>query len=204
MDDTDTKAERTRRRILDAAAHEFAVHGYGGASLRRIAAAAELKVGSLYFHFKTKDDLVGAALADGVESARLQLVAGLRAVPADATPQQRLRAAIRSHLDALHASDDRATAVVRMVDTLPPNLRAAHSTSERRFGRVWLDILRKGQIDGSVRPDVNARVLRDIVVGALNSTSSANPNTLKDLAQFADTLATLVAPPPAAIPSGRR
>ena len=194
MEDFDTKAERTRRRILDAAAHEFAVHGYGGASLRRIAAAAELKLGSLYFHFKTKDDLVAATLADGVESARRQLVEALESVPANATPHQLLRAAIRGHLEALHADDDRAAAVVRMVDTLPSELRAAHSASERRFGRVWLDVLRDGQAAGVVRSDLNTRVLRDLVVGALNSTSTANPDTWKDLAAFGDTLATLLTP----------
>ena len=192
MEDFETKAERTRRRILDAAAHEFAVHGYGGASLRRIATAAELKLGSLYFHFKTKDDLVAAALADGVESARAQLVQALDAVPANATGHQRLQAAIRGHLEALHADDDRAAAVVRMVDTLPPELRAAHSANERRFGRVWLDVLREGQAQGTVRSDVNTRVLRDLVVGALNSTSTANPDTWKDLAMFGDTLAALL------------
>jgi TetR/AcrR family transcriptional regulator, cholesterol catabolism regulator len=188
----DKKAERTRRRILDAAAHEFAVHGYGGASLRRIAAAADLKVGSLYFHFRTKDELVGATLADGVEWARSQLLAAIEAVDPGADPADVVRAAINGHLTALHASDDRAAAVVRMVDTLPPDLRAAHSHTEKRFARVWLDVLRNGQRAGVVRTDVNVRVLRDLVVGALNSTSSANPKALKERGAVTETLARLI------------
>lgn len=190
----ETKASRTRRRILDAAAHELAVHGYGGASLRRIAAEADLKIGSLAFHFPTKDDLVVAALADGVESARASLLDALATVPPDATPRERLRAAVDGHLAALHASDDRAAAVIRMVETLPSELRMLHADRERRFGRVWLDVLVRGQQDGSVRRDVNARVLRDIVVGALNSTSTANPAAHPDLAAVAETVVRLVEP----------
>ncbi|WP_182379490.1 TetR/AcrR family transcriptional regulator [Nocardioides sp. WS12] len=191
---SETKAERTRQRILAAAAHEFALHGYGGASLRRIADAADLKVGSLAFHFATKDDLVAAVLRDGVDSAREALAAAMANVPADALPVDRLRAALRGHLDALHASDDRASSVVRMVETIPAHLRADHVRHERRFGKVWLDVLARGQVDGVVRDDVDLRVLRDLVVGALNSTSTTSPAATPDRAAVVETLIVLVSP----------
>jgi AcrR family transcriptional regulator len=194
MEELEGKAARTRRRILDAASHEFAVHGYGGASLRRIATAAGLKVGSLYFHFPTKDELVSATLVDGVESARAQLLAAIAAVPATASPKDRLRAAILGHLNALHASDDRAAAVVRMVETLPVDLRVGHSEHEKRFAGVWLQVLKSGQRDGAVRTDVDVRVVRDLVVGALNSTSTANPRARRDDSAVAETLTTLLSP----------
>lgn len=191
---SESKAARTRQRILAAAAHEFALHGYGGASLRRIADAADLKVGSLAFHFATKDDLVAAALAEGVDSAREALVAAVAAVCDDATPVERLRAALRGHLDALHASDDRASAVVRMVETLPPHLRADHVRHERRFGKVWLDVLSRGRDDGVVRDDVDLRVLRDLVVGALNSTSTTSPVARPARSAVVETLLALLSP----------
>lgn len=191
---SESKAARTRQRILAAAAHEFALHGYGGASLRRIADAADLKVGSLAFHFATKDDLVAAALAEGVDSAREALVAAVAAVPADATPVERLRAALRGHLDALHASDDRASAVVRMVETLPPHLRADHVRHERRFGKVWLDVLSRGRDDGVVRDDVDLRILRDLVVGALNSTSTTSPAARPARGAVVETVLVLLSP----------
>lgn len=189
-----TKAERTRARILAAASREFAVHGYGGASLRQIADAAGLKVGSLGFHFATKDELVAAALAEGVESARSALAEAIAAVPDEAAPEQRLRAAFEGHLAALHASDDRASAVVRMVDTLPPELRAAHVVHERRFGMVWLAALTRGRREGVVRDDVDLLTLRDLVVGALNSTATSSPAARYDEAAVVETLLTLLAP----------
>lgn len=190
----ESKAARTRQRILEASAQEFAEHGYGGASLRRIATASGLQVGSLYFHFKTKDELVAAALADGVDSARSALLQAINAEPDTASPTDRLRAAIRGHLDALHAHDDRASSVVRMVETLPPDLRRAHADHERRFARVWTDVLKRGQADGVVRADIPLRVLRDLVIGALNSTSTHNPSANKDLAAVVDAVVRLLHP----------
>lgn len=201
MDATETKAARTRRRILDASAHEFAQHGYGGASLRRIADAAGLKVGSLAFHFPTKDDLVAATLQDGVDSARTALEAALSTLPDDATAEEFLRAAVNGHLEALHASDDRAASVVRMVETLPPSLRVAHVDHERRFAKVWLDVLDRGRQAGIVRADVDLRVLRDLVVGALNSTSTTSPSAHPNLTAVTETmLAMMQRPLPATAP----
>lgn len=194
MESPESKAARTRRRILSAAAREFALHGYGGASLRRIADASGLRVGSLAFHFATKDALVAAALQDGVDSAREALSAAVAAVPPDSSPEERLGAALRGHLDALHASDDRASSVVRMVETLPPHLRAAHVRHERRFARVWLDVLIRGQGEGAVRDDVDVRVLRDLVIGALNATSTASPASSPDREAVVTTLLRLMAP----------
>jgi AcrR family transcriptional regulator len=192
--DTETKAARTRQRILEVSARQFAAHGYGGASLRRIADAAGLQVGSLYFHFHTKDELVGATLIDGVESARFALLGAIDAIPDDASPTDRLHAAIRGHLDALHARDDRAASVVRMVETLPRELRAAHAAHERRFARVWRDVLVRGQQDGVVRTDVDLRILRNLVIGALNSTSTNTPSASKDLQSVTEAMLTLLRP----------
>ena len=196
MESLDSKAARTRRRILDVSAGVFAEQGYGGASLRRIAAEAGLQVGSLYFHFRTKDELVAATLVDGVDSARAALQEAINSVPDDALPLDRLRAAIRGHLDALHASDDRAAAVVRMVETLPPHLRSAHVVHERRFAQVWQDALDSGRKAGVVRTDVNPRTLRDLVIGALNSTSTNNPAAKKDLDAVTEAVLTLLQPVP--------
>lgn len=194
MEIVDSKAARTRRRILDVSARVFAEHGYGGASLRRIAAEAGLQVGSLYFHFRTKDELVAATLLDGVDSARAALQERINAVPDGASELNRLRAAIRGHLDALHASDDRAAAVVRMVETLPPHLRSAHVPHERRFARVWHEVLERGRDAGVVRTDIDPRTLRDLVIGALNSTSTTSPAAKKDLNAVTEAVLTLLQP----------
>jgi AcrR family transcriptional regulator len=50
-------ALRKRERILEASAHEFAAHGFDGASLNRILERAEISKGAAYYYFDDKADL---------------------------------------------------------------------------------------------------------------------------------------------------
>lgn len=59
----------TRRRILDAAVLLFDTEGVRGATVDRIAATAGITKRTLYYHFRSKDDLIAAALEDR-ESSR--------------------------------------------------------------------------------------------------------------------------------------
>ncbi|CAN5590718.1 TetR/AcrR family transcriptional regulator [soil metagenome] len=63
------RSRETRERILDAAAHVFAEYGYAAGTTNRIAAAAELSIGSLYQYFPNKDSIL-------VELTRNHLAAG--------------------------------------------------------------------------------------------------------------------------------
>lgn len=79
------RREETRRRLLDAALDEFVAHGFGGASTRRITAAAGVSEGLLFHHFSSKEQLfvelvrlgtttftVDRELADSAPLAHLQ------------------------------------------------------------------------------------------------------------------------------------
>ena len=63
---SETKGERTAQRILDAAETLFARKGYEAASLREIAALAEIRQPGLYNHFASKEDLYRAVLDRGL------------------------------------------------------------------------------------------------------------------------------------------
>jgi AcrR family transcriptional regulator len=54
----------TRRQILDTAMRLFVDQGYDKTSLREIAEAVGVTKAALYYHFRTKDDLVRAALGE--------------------------------------------------------------------------------------------------------------------------------------------
>ncbi len=68
----------TKRRVLDAAAAEFAAHGIAGARVDRIAAAARTNKAQMYAYFGSKDGLFDAVFGE-------QLVAIVGNVPLDAT-----------------------------------------------------------------------------------------------------------------------
>ena len=77
------RAVETRRRILEAAAKEFADKGFEGASSRNIAVAAGVKHPLITYHFKTKDGLWRAVLTDLNERFRERYrtrLVGLRGV----------------------------------------------------------------------------------------------------------------------------
>jgi AcrR family transcriptional regulator len=61
------KRQASRRRLLDAAAAEFAAHGIAGARVDRISADAKVSKAQMYAYFDSKEDLFDAVLTDQVE-----------------------------------------------------------------------------------------------------------------------------------------
>ncbi|MFD9127443.1 TetR/AcrR family transcriptional regulator [Kitasatospora sp. NPDC059571] len=79
-----------RRRLAAAAAKVLHEQGAERTTLADIAGAAEVPVGNVYYYFKTKDDLVRAALTE--HEAHLDaLTAGLEELP---DPRERLKALV--------------------------------------------------------------------------------------------------------------
>lgn len=62
------KAQASRRRLLDAAAAEFAAHGIAGARVDRISADAKVSKAQMYAYHGSKEDLFDAVLTDQVDS----------------------------------------------------------------------------------------------------------------------------------------
>src|SRR6516162_10526649 len=58
----------TRERILDAAARTFSIEGIQGATTRQIAREASVNEVTLFRHFKSKEQLLGAVLERGLAS----------------------------------------------------------------------------------------------------------------------------------------
>jgi AcrR family transcriptional regulator len=90
-------AERSRDAILDAATRLFATHGYDGASMAEIGAAAGLSRGAPGYFFGSKRSLYGAVLETvfgSRQEATEQAFAPVRAWCQREAPLQRLPAAL--------------------------------------------------------------------------------------------------------------
>jgi AcrR family transcriptional regulator len=61
------RAELTRERILTAAAHVFAEHGYAAGTTNRIAERAGISIGSLYQYYPNKDAILAKLLVRHLE-----------------------------------------------------------------------------------------------------------------------------------------
>ena len=95
------KGERTRTRILEAAADVLARRGYAAATLTEIASVAKMQAGSLYYHFDSKDAIVEEVMAVGLEHARDAIRTALKAIGEDASGHDRLMAAVVAYILSL-------------------------------------------------------------------------------------------------------
>jgi AcrR family transcriptional regulator len=166
----ETKSARTRRRILDAAADVFSEQGYG-ARLSDIADRAGMKAGSLYYHFESREDLVGEVLQLGIDGAWEQVTAAVDGLPEAATPLDRVAAAIRAHTLSVVGRSAYASAQARIVGQLPPDLARRHRKDMRAYGEYWHDLFQAARDAGQIAGDVDLFVARMLAFGAMNWTS---------------------------------
>jgi AcrR family transcriptional regulator len=101
------RSAQTRRDILGAAARVFGEHGYAAGTTNRIAAAADVSIGSLYQYFPNKDAILAALSEAHIDAGTTLLAERLRdGLPEALDDLLRLfvRAAIDNHRDdpALH------------------------------------------------------------------------------------------------------
>jgi AcrR family transcriptional regulator len=71
------KSEVTRARILDAALDLFQRHGFEETTMRGIAGAAGLSLGSAYYYFQSKEDLVMAFYERAIDAMTPRMEAAL-------------------------------------------------------------------------------------------------------------------------------
>src|SRR5512134_2223197 len=55
----------SRRKIVDAAAALMAEHGFAGTSIAAVSKRSGLPSGSIYWHFESKEALLGAVVEEG-------------------------------------------------------------------------------------------------------------------------------------------
>jgi TetR/AcrR family transcriptional regulator, cholesterol catabolism regulator len=167
-DKVSSKSERTRQRVLHAAAQAFRQNGYTSSSLRDIAENAGMQAGSLYYHFDSKEDLAEAVMDEGVlgaEQAARQAVAELGD---HASPIDRIEAAFRGHLGYLLREADFAVATLRMLHQTPDGIRMRHLRKQRAFGRFYGELFEAARRAGLIRPEFDLGSLRMLLLGALN------------------------------------
>ena len=86
-----TKADRTKARLIEVATRLFQEHGSDEVTVRRIAAAAKIEAGSIYYHFSSRDQILRAVLERGVGNARDEVLGAVAEAGADSSPLVRLR-----------------------------------------------------------------------------------------------------------------
>lgn len=156
-----THADSRLPLVLDAAARLFRSKGYESTSVREIAGAAGMQPGSLYCHFATKEDLLGAVYLRGVE----QITESVRAaIFRHADPWQRLEAACVAHLESILQDDDYAQVVIRVRPSDTPAVQAELIRLRNRYESLFTQLLQ----DLPLARGTDRHALRLMLMGALN------------------------------------
>jgi AcrR family transcriptional regulator len=137
----------TRDRILDAARHLFAEHGYDGTSIRDITVAAEANVAAVGYHFGSKEGLYGDILQSLVGPLARRVEWACRA---PRPPLDRIEFVVRAIFDHVRARPEMPGIMVR-------EMAGGREVNQRiitTFGRMFptlTGVIGEGQRDGTIR-----------------------------------------------------
>jgi AcrR family transcriptional regulator len=164
-----TKADKTRTRVLDAAAKVFSRKGYTGTRLADIAAEADMHAGSLYYHFRTREELVDEVLRVGQERVDRFVRDRVADLPPDTTNLTRLRELITAHLEMVLEFGDYTSAMIRIIGQVPEDVHQRRLHDQRQYGQYWRSLFKDAQASGELRTGVDLSAMMMIILGALNS-----------------------------------
>lgn len=159
-----------RQAVLRAAARLFRQQGFAATSTRDIAAAAGMHSGSPFYHFESKQALLGAVMLEGMERAlAAQAQAMQRAAEAGQPINARaaLRVLVRNHLEVLLGPEsDFIPVMLYEWRALSEAQRRDVNALRRDYEAAWSPVLEALHAQGLLRGDV--RLARLMIFGALN------------------------------------
>jgi AcrR family transcriptional regulator len=151
--------------IIAAAAKVFSVKGYHAATVQDIAGAVGLLKGSLYHHFRSKEELLYLVIREPI--ARLYATVE-EIVQSDLPAGDKLRRAAAAHVQALHDHFPHLFVYLRESDDVQRRFRTATRLSPKLYEVLWQQILREGVKSGEFRSDVDVKVVSYGLLGMLN------------------------------------
>ncbi|MED5610717.1 MULTISPECIES: TetR/AcrR family transcriptional regulator [Pseudomonas] len=180
-----TDPESARGKLLQTAAHLFRAKGYERTTVRDLAGAVGIQSGSIFHHFKSKDEILRSVMEETI----LYNTALMRAALADAEDlRERLLALIRCELQSIMGGTGEAMAVlVYEWRSLSPEGQAYILGLRDIYEQMWLDVLGEARAAGFCEGD--PFILRRFLTGALSWTMTwfrqDGSMTLDDLAEQA-------------------
>lgn len=163
-----TKSERTRMRILDAAAQVLGERGYVGTRLTDIARLADIQAPAIYYYWESRTELITEVVRLGNVFTLEHVSTALDDLPADTAPMDRIVAAAVAHLRSLLEISHFATASIRLMSQLPPDIRAQQLEVQERYADLWRELIDDARRADQLREGLDPAIARMMVLGALN------------------------------------
>ena len=163
-----TKAEATRQQILLVAASLFREKGYKATTLRDVAERAGMGAGSLYYHFDSKDAILREVLEVGIATIDEAVRAAVASLPEGASPETKLREAIRADLRALLEASEYTPAYARIYNQLPATVKRRDHPRRLAYIDYWRSLVKSAQRAGELRNDLPVDVFVEFLVGSMS------------------------------------
>ena len=160
----------TRERVLLEAARLFRHHGYAATTLREVADAAGVKAGSIYYHFESKEQILGEVLDKGITIVADAVRTRVAALPESAPWRDRIAAGIEGHLWGMLHYGDFTSANIRIYGQIPISAKNRHRIVRRAYADYWDRLFESALASGELRQDTGTAMIRLFVIGALNWT----------------------------------
>jgi AcrR family transcriptional regulator len=186
------KVDVSRARVLDAAAHIFRERGFVGTTMRAIAQDAGIEAGSIYYHFKSKDELIGAVLDYGIRALQSSVTTEINKLPNSSSSRERIEGAIKAHVAAIVEYGDYTLAMRRVFGQVPIAVWKKHVKLREEYGDFWHKLLVDAQKQGGLRKDIDLTVARLFLLGGLNWTVEWFKPKKHSLEKIAETFSTLI------------
>jgi TetR/AcrR family transcriptional regulator, fatty acid metabolism regulator protein len=155
--------EEKRRRLLDAAVRVFARKGYHAARIGDIAEEAGVAYGLLYHYFSSKEEVLRSVFRD-TWRALIQTIKNVE--EGDDPPPEQLRKVAEILLRSWRRDPDLVRVLV--LEVTRSSLLAGEMDEVVASFSAIQEIIERGQADGSIRPDLDARLASYVFYGAID------------------------------------
>lgn len=158
------RGRRTEEQLIQIATELFCSGGYNGTSIAELAKSIGVTNASVYYYFPSKQQLLLRVLQSGLDGflSRLEEIVEL-----EVSPREKLRLAIKNHLDFVFRRRDAISVFLRERRFLESPYSEDYQRNVDRYDELFVAIIRDGIPVGDF-PSVDARITSLIILGALN------------------------------------
>ena len=153
-----------RADLVRQAARLFAAKGYHGTSIGDLADSMGVQKGSLYAHIAGKQDLLYETMRDGAAAFH----GALDSVPDHAPPSEKVRLALRAHLQVVADQLEVATVFVQEWRYLEGERLDEIVSERRRYEERIRELFREGRDLGELRADLDVNAAALLFLSASN------------------------------------
>lgn len=171
-------------RIKEVAIGLFGTHGYPVIGMRDLSEAVGILPGSLYAHISSKEKLLLDIVQEGVDNFTIPIAP---IAESEAPADERMRAAIRTHMKVLAVTMDQTRVTFHQWHYLTGENREAMIEVRARYEALFQRIVDDGVRDGILRDLPHRRVSVLSIIGTLGSatewfvpTGASTPEEIAD------------------------